>query len=141
MGSGSNRNPGGGFSKLEWETVSIISGVKVLANTNNKRSGDLPAYSNTSNMYFKRDASGEITQLRVYDKSHRAMLDIDINPSKPHKNKDGEMIPTGMTHVHEWRENEKGELVRSKYGRYLSNEEMKKYGDLIKEANSKAEFR
>ena len=61
MGSGSNRNPLGGFYTLEWEAEpATIAGVKVLRNTSNKRSNDLPAYSNTSNMYFKRDSSGEV---------------------------------------------------------------------------------
>lgn len=142
MGSGSNRNPLGGFYTLEWAAESAtIAGVKVLSNTNNKRSNDLPAYSNTSYMYFKRDSFGKITQLRVYDKSHQAMLDIDINQSKPHKNKDGSIIPAGMTHVHEWKTNSKGELIRSKNARYLSNEEMKAYGDKIKQANNNAKFR
>ena len=63
MGSGSNRNPEGGFSIYEWdEEPDLIAGVKVLYNTNNKRSNDLPAYSDTSTMYFKRDANGEIIQ-------------------------------------------------------------------------------
>ena len=136
MGSGSNLNPVGGFFMLEWEEEnSTIMGVKILKNNSNKRSNDLPAYSNTSYMYFKRDSSGEITQLRVYDKSHRAMLDIDINPSKPHKNKDGSVIPAGITHVHEWKLNSKGELIRSKVGRRLSNFEIKMYGEILKLAN------
>ena len=84
MGSGSNRNPEGGFSIYEWdEEPDLIAGVKVLYNTNNKRSNDLPAYSDTSTMYFKRDANGEIIQLRIYDPiTHEAKYDIDINPKK-----------------------------------------------------------
>lgn len=143
MGSGSNRNPLGGFYTLEWEAEpSTIAGVKVLKNTSNKRSNDLPAYSNSSNMYFKRDASGEIVQLRVYDESsHGAILDIDINPSKPHENKDGSIIPAGVTHVHTWKKNAKGKLVRNKKGEYLSDEQIKKYGDKIRAANSSVRFK
>lgn len=143
MGSGSNRNPLGGFNTLEWDAEpTTIAGVKVLKNTSNKRSNDLPAYSNTSNMYFKRDSSGEITQLRIYDKSsHGAALDIDINPSKPHENKDGSIIPAGVTHVHRWKTNSEGKLVRNKKGEFLSDEQIKKYGDTLKAANSNVRFR
>ena len=143
MGSGSNRNPLGGFNTLEWEAEpTTIAGVKVLKNTSNKRSNDLPAYSNTSDMYFKRNASGEIVQLRIYDKSsHEARLDIDINPSKPHNNKDGSVIPAGVTHVHTWKKNSKGVLVRGKKGEYLSGEQIKKYEDKLRAANNNVRFR
>ena len=134
MGSGNNRKPGGGFTILEWtDEPKTIEGVKVLYNDTNKRSNDLPAYSNTSSMYFKRDASGEIIQLRVYDKQHRARFDIDINPKKPHVNKDGTVIPAGVTHIHEWTVDAKGNLVRGRKGRLLTK---KRDCEVRKEAGS-----
>lgn len=142
MGSGNNRKPGGGFLKLEWrEEPKTIEGVKVLYNNTNKRSNDLPAYSNTSTMYFKRDASGEITQLRVYDKQHRAKYDIDINPKAAHKNKDGTVIPAGVTHIHEWKINPDGTLVRGHNGRMLTKAEIKKFEKKLEAANKNVKYK
>ncbi len=142
MGSGNNRNPAGGFLSLEWsEEPKTIEGVKVLYNNTNKRSNDLPAYSNTSSMYFKRDASGEITQLRVYDKQHRAMLDIDINPKSAHKNKDGTVIPAGVTHIHEWKVNPDGSISRGRSARLLTASEIKKYGKKLEAANEHVKYK
>lgn len=141
MGSGNNRKPGGGFTILEWiDEPETIEGVKVLYNDTNKRSNDLPAYSNTSSMYFKRDASGEIVQLRVYDKQHRAMYDIDINPKKPHKNKDGTVISAGVTHIHEWKVDANGNLVRGRKGRLLTQSEIAKYGKKLEAANEQVKY-
>lgn len=142
MGSGNNRRPGGGFLKLEWrEEPKTIEGVKVLYNNTNKRSNDLPAYSNTSTMYFKRDASGEIVQLRVYDKQHRAKYDIDINPKAAHKNKDGTVIPAGVTHIHEWKMNPDGSLVRGRSGRMLTTTEIKRFGKKLEAANKNVKYK
>ena len=76
----------------------------------------------------------------MYDKSHRAMIDIDINPAKPHKNKDGTMIPAGVTHVHEWKLNSKGDIVRGSSARLLSSKEIEKYGKILKAANKDVKF-
>lgn len=142
MGSGNNRNPAGGFLTLEWkEEPNTIEGVKVLYNETNKRSNDLPAYSNTSFMYFKRDASGEISQLRIYDTAHRAMMDIDINPMKPHRNKDGTVIPAGVTHVHEWTVNPDGTLVRGRKARLLTEGEIKRFGKKLEAANKDVRYK
>jgi len=142
MGSGNNRRPGGGFVTLEWkEEPKTIEGVKVLYNETNKRSNDLPAYSNTSSMYFKRDASGEIVQLRVYDKQHRARYDIDINPQKPHDNRDGTVILAGVTHIHEWKVNPDGTLVRGRKGRLLTDSEIARYGKKLEAANEHVKYK
>lgn len=141
MGSGNNRKLGGGFTILEWkEEPQTIEGVKVLYNETNKRSNDLPAYSNTSSMYFKRDASGEIVQLRVYDKQHRARYDIDINPKAAHKNKDGTVIPAGVTHIHEWKVNPDGTLVRGRKARLLTKSEIRKFGKKLEAANAHVKY-
>lgn len=142
MGSGNNRLPGGGFLTLEWTAEpETIEGVKVLYNDMNKRSNDLPAYSNTSDMYFKRDASGEIVQLRVYDKQHRAMYDIDINPKRSHNNKDGTTILAGITHIHEWKVDANGNLVRGRKARLLTKSEIKKYGKKLEAANKNVKYK
>ena len=142
MGSGNNRNPDGSFITLEWKEEPVtIEGVKVLYNDTNKRSNDLPAYSNPSLMYFKRDASGEIIQLRVYDKQHRARLDIDINPKREHKNRDGTVIPAGVTHVHEWKVNPDGTISRGQKARLLTASEIKKFGKKLEAANEHVRYK
>ena len=143
MGSGNNRNPDGGFYSLEWdEEKDLIAGVKVLSNTNNKRNNDLPAYSNTSTMYFKRDSTGEIIQLRVYDPiTHEAKFDIDINPKKGHTNKDGTHIDAGITHIHEWKHNSKGELVRGNRARLLTSLEQLTYDYVLNAANDHVKYK
>lgn len=142
MGSGNNRNPEGGFLTYEWdEEPDLIAGIKVLSNTNNKRSNDLPAYSNTSTMYFKRDADGEIIQLRVYDPTtHEAKFDIDINPKKGHDNKNGTYIEAGITHIHEWKYNSRGELARGKKARLLTSLEIMSYNDILCAANDHLKY-
>ena len=106
MGSGSNRNPLGGFYTQEWDAeAELVAGIKVLHNTSNKRANDLPAYSNESSMYFKRNDEGEIIQLRIYDEHHQATYDIDINLKDPHREKGKTIMPAGVTHIHEWKMN------------------------------------
>lgn len=142
MGSGNNRNPAGGFFTQEWDAEpELVAGVKVLRNNNNKRTNDLPAYSNTSDMYFKRNENGEIVQLRIYDKAHRAAYDIDINPAKPHNEKGKSVMPAGVTHVHEWKLNKNGELVRGKTPRHLTSDEIKRLDHILKEANKHVRYK
>lgn len=141
MGSGRNYNPNGGFTKYEWtEEEKTIGGVKVLTNPNAKRD-DLPYHSNTSDAYFKRDSSGEIIQMRIY-KDRKAYLDFDINPKEEHENKkSGEIFKKGIIHAHEWKRKKDGSYTRDGEARYLSNEEIGKWGEIIKLANQKAKFR
>lgn len=141
MGSGSNYKADGGFEKYEWKAEDEkIAGIKILHNPNSTRPNDLPAYSDTSDAYFKRIDSGEITQLRIYEK-RTAKLDIDINPSESHRNKDGTVFPAGVVHVQEFRINKKGKLVRGNKARYLTDDEIKTWGNAIIEANPNAKFR
>ena len=142
MGSGSNRNPLGGFYTQEWdEEAELVAGIKVLHNTNNKRANDLPAYSNTSSMYFKRNEKGEIVQLRIYDKHNRAAYDIDINPERAHDTHGKTIMPAGVTHIHEWKINKKGELVRGKTPRHLTPDEIKQLDSILKQANANVRYK
>lgn len=94
----------------------------------------LPKWSKGSKIYFKRDDTGihPIEQMRVFEK-RRAFLDFDWNHS--HKN-----FKRGTVHVHEWGYNTEGKWSRSKNPRYMSEQEIKKYGELLKNANSDVKF-
>lgn len=127
-----------------WAQISILlseSTKKVLHNTNNKRTNDLPAYSNNSSMYFKRNEDGEIIQLRIYDEHHQAKYDIDINPKDPHREKGKTIMPAGVTHIHEWKKNKKGHLVRGKTPRHLTENEIKQLDNILKQANANVKYK
>lgn len=142
MGSGSNRNPLGGFYTQEWDAeAELVAGIKVLHNTSNKRANDLPAYSNESSMYFKRNDEGEIIQLRIYDEHHQAAYDIDINPKDPHREKGKTIMPAGVTHIHEWKMNKKGHLVRGKTPRFLTENEIKQLDNILRQANANVKYK
>ena len=141
MGTGKNKNPLGGFYLQEWnEETEKIGGVKVLTNDSNKRQNDLPVCSGDSRVYFKRNSEGEIIQLRVYDDNRNAMLDIDINPDKAHRNRDGTIIGAGVTHAHDWKLNSNGDLIRSKNARLLTSSEILKYGVLLELSNPNVRY-
>ena len=92
-------------------------------------------------MYFKRNDKGEIVQLRIYDKYHRAAYDIDINPDKAHDTHGKTIMPAGITLIHEWKISKKCELVRGKTPRYLTNDEIKQLDYILKQANANVKYK
>ena len=141
MGSGRNYNPEGGFKTYNWQFYGeTIDGVKIIYNKPGTEGPDgLPYHSGASKAYFKK-VKGEIVQLRLY-KNRRAFLDIDINPLKPHNHKGKNYMPAGITHVHEWIPKKEGGFRRNKYARFLSDQEIKDFGDLLEKANSNVRYR
>lgn len=130
------RGDDGEFITKEWEVARVIGGVSVLHNPHQAAEFDLPIKSNTAKYYFKQNKDGEIIQLRVYDENHNAMLDIDINPAKPHNN-----LEAGICHVHEFTVID-GDIKRAKKAaRYLNEEEVKKYSPIIALARQDARFK
>ena len=110
--------------------------AKVVEKINKDDSAQgLPAFSNTSDLYFgKGKKSGEIIQLRLY-KNRKAYMDFDWG--HPHGD-----FPTGKVHVHFYEFDATGKLQKIKgKDRLMNNAEIKKYGPLIKKANPKAKFR
>ena len=145
MGDFKHYNESGGFDEYLYhqvgDTITASNGVqgKVInadsdPNDESFHEG-LPLYSNTSEVYFKRNDEGdhEIEQARVY-KDRRAYLDLDWGHGHGTHKK-------GVVHVQEWRYNSKGEWVRNKKERDLSNAEIERYGELILLANPNAKLR
>ena len=142
MGDVKSYNSSGGFDQYLYrqvgETITASNGVqgKVITSSadDNMFHDSLPFYSNTSEVYFKvSDETKQIEQARIY-KERKVALDFDWDHThKPYEK--------GVVHVHEWHMNKKGEWKRSRTPRFMNDEEMKRYGELIKKANPKAKLR
>lgn len=135
----------GGFSAYLYvqggDTIVASNGVsgKVVAKINGTGYDGLPTLSNTSEVYFKCNAQGEIVQARIY-KDRKPIMDLDWD--HPHENNNGEKFPEGVVHVQLWKEGANGKLIRdSGHARYMNNDEMSRYGELIHIANSNAKLR
>lgn len=94
----------------------------------------LPLYSDTSEVYFKKSDEGDhpIEQARVFNDRQPS---IDIDWGHTH----GE-FKEGTVHVHEWVKKSDGTWKR-KPPRYANNEEIERYGELLKKANPKIKLR
>ena len=111
----------------------IVNGVK---GSLIKKRGDtdthtnLPYFSNTSEVYFRKNANG-VCQARVYI-GQKKYLDFDW--SHKHRNStDGRIFSKGTVHVQVWKENKNGTFSRvSDAARSMNNAEMKRYGPLLK---------
>ena len=131
----------GGFSQYLYHQVGeIISANGISAKVVEKidksdPTQGLPIYSNTAELYLgKGRKSGEIIQLRIY-KDRKAYIDIDW--THPH-----EGIPKGVAHVHFYEMDAEGKPTKNhSIYRRMNNEEMKKYGPLIKKVAPNAKFR
>lgn len=140
MGSGRTYNPQGGVYREDWSYQGeSYDNIKVIYNKIDSKTNGLPLYSNTSDAYLKK-MKGSIVQLRLY-KNRIASIDIDIEQSGVHTNKDGTKIQGTIAHVHEWGYNKRGEWVRGITARLLTESEIKKWGRLLKEANPNIKFK
>ena len=145
MGDQRRYQESGGFSEYLYvqigETIVASNGVegKVVTKIDGTAYDGLPTYSNTSEIYLKKNAQGEIIQARVY-KDRKPVMDLDWD--HPHENKNGEKFPKGVVHVQLWKDGPKGKPIRdSGRARYMNNEEVSRYGELIQKANSDAKLR
>ncbi|MCD8304504.1 MAG: hypothetical protein LUC86_06740 [Prevotellaceae bacterium] len=105
MGSGTNYRAGG---EHHWEVVRTVGGYKVLRQIKTSLVNNLPTYSETSDFYLKENASGEITQMRVYGRKNKRgvrepVMDVDIgyvkirtNPEGRHLRRAGWRLPQGL---------------------------------------------
>lgn len=140
MGAQQLYQSSGGFKEYLYhqvgDTISAngITG-KVIAKTGGQPGHDgLPLYSNTSKVYFKLDEHGMIEQARIYD-GRKAVYDIDWG----HVHDD---FKIGMVHIHAFSYTSNGDVDRKqKNARFLNDEEMEKYGALLKKANPNIKFR
>lgn len=137
-----NRN--GGFAQYLYHqkgsTIVASNGVigKVVEKIAKESYDGLPILSNSSDVYFKTNASGEIVQARIYE-GRNPVCDFDWDHE--HTNKSGEKFNKGIVHVQSFYKDSKGNWVRdNKNARYMSPEELEKYGQLLKIANPKVKL-
>ena len=80
-----------------------------------------------------------VWQAKVY-KDRKTVLDFDW--SHTHKNSDGRVFNKGTVHVQVYQVNSDGSLTRlSKEARLMNNQEMKKYGPILKYFSPNVKFR
>lgn len=120
----------------EYESMApakIINGVKghII-----KKKGDaashtnLPYYANTSDLYFRQNRNG-VCQARLYI-NNRTFLDLDWSHNHTNTN-NGRQFAVGVVHVQYWQKDDNGRFLRSNSdARYMNNEEIKKYGPIIR---------
>lgn len=129
----------GGFVQYLYHQVGIVTAdngisAKVVEKINKEdHAQGLPAYSNTSDIYLKKGKeSGDIIQARIY-KDRKAYIDFDWS----HNHQD---CPEGVVHVHFYKIVD-GVPRKQTAWRYMNNEEMKKYGPLLRKATPNVKFR
>lgn len=141
MGNQRQYNPGGGFSEYLYvskEESVVVNGVKghviEYADNAHRPNWDLPTYSNTSDVYFRRGENGEVVQAKVY-LSREMVLDFDWDHH--HINvPSGENFPKGTIHVQSYKKDRNGRFVRlSNEARRMTSSEKEKYGPIIKHFN------
>lgn len=141
MGNQRQYNPQGGFSEYLYVSLSekvTINGVtgRLIAKADmiDKNDGNLPAYSNTSDVYFRQNLDRVVVQAKVY-LSRNMVLDFDW--SHMHTNKtSGESFPIGTIHVQTYRRKGDGEFIRlSNKARRMTEAEKEKYGPIIRYFN------
>ena len=146
MGNQRQFNAKGGFSEYLYTSVSdsvIINGVKgrviALADRFDNRKDNLPTYSNTSDIYFRKNENDEVVQGKVY-LSREMIMDFDWGHS--HRNSsNGDFIPAGTIHVQVYKKDRNGHFVRlSSDARRMSDAEKEKYGQIIRHFNPNVIF-
>lgn len=108
---------------------------------------DLPAYANTSDMYFASGADGKASQAKLYSKERKMILDFDWD--HPHTNPDGTHFPKGTVHVQEYKimkvKGKNGRWIDkfirlSKKARRMDPWEIEKYGPILHHFNPDIRF-
>lgn len=135
----------GGFSSYLYtqkgESIMASNGVegKVVEKIGGTAFEGLPIYSNTSEVYFRRNTDGEIIQARIY-KDRKPVCDFDWG--HPHTNKHSkEYFEKGVVHVQEFIQKPDGSWIRySHRARYMSSDEITRYGELLTKANPKVKL-
>ena len=123
------------------EPARTVNGVKghLIKKVGDKETHtNLPYYSNTSDVYFRKNANG-VCQARVYVGQK---MFLDFNWSHKHINSDGKKFDRGVVHVQMWKQDKDGTFTRlSNNARYMNNLEMSKYGGLLKSFCPEVKFR
>ena len=143
MGAQKQYIKSGGFSQYMYCQVGDIirdgkMEGKVIKHITDLNKG-LPVYSNTSVIYFRQNKDGEIDQCRIY-LNRAAYLDFDWGHS--HKNKrDRRVFQRGTVHVQTYKIKDGVPWRDSFNARSINNEEMRKYGRILKKVCPNVKFR
>jgi len=136
MGLQRDYNENGGFSNYLYyqigETITASNGVeaKIVSKIDGSPYDGLPTFSKTGEMYLRVNSDGKVVQARIY-KNRKVVCDFDWNHT--HQNKNGQKFENGTVHVQEFRQKADGTWERqSKKARYMTNDEIARYGELIK---------
>lgn len=107
-----------------YKTVAIIEGVKVLQSIVKGGHGKLPEESHSSDKYLLVNKNGEFQRMRIYNKQHKAIMDIDYH-------KERQLGNSKTFHVHEF--DKPGiENRKNTKPRLLTKKEYKKYNKYFK---------
>ena len=93
-----------------YETAGQLHGIKILKGLNGKHG--LPEESHSSSSYISLYKDGNVKQIRVYDKGHNALIDIEYSVHQGKK----------TLHAHDYVDGERQKK------RELSLDEVSKYG-------------
>lgn len=112
--------------------------IVLKADPNGNHSG-LPPYANTSDIYLRVGKSGNVIQAKVYtDRQHS----LDFDWGHEHRNKDagkyGQVFPKGVVHVQSYSSTSQR---NSNSARYMTDYEIKKYGQILKHFDPNVKFR
>ena len=141
----------GGFSQYLYEdnknfSSLIVNGVRgkvvhYIPDGDDIDHTGLPAYADTSDMYFRVGSDGNVVQGKLYlDRKH--CVDFDWGHTHVNRKGDGKIFPKGVVHVQVYPVNKNGKVTRlSDNARYMSNEEIAKYGGIIRAFNPDVKFR
>lgn len=111
---------------------------------------DLPAYAGKSDIYFAKGPDGLASQAKLYSSDRKMRLDFDWDHTHINKS-DGQRFPEGTVHVQEYRivrykdpktGKWRDKFIRtSKSARYMSPDEIEKYGPIIHHFNPHVKFK
>lgn len=141
MGGARAYNPAGGFHFKDFEQVGdtiYYKGLvgKILRKVDGSSSG-LPSRSGKSDFYARTGSkSGEIVQVKFYENRIQCVdFDWGHNHMKG-KGKNQVIFPEGVVHVQTYNNGSRAGITR-----YMNNEEIKKYGSMLKKLNPNVKFR
>lgn len=146
MGTQRTYREEGGFSTFLYhqvgKTIIAPNGVegKVMEKIDGTPYDGLPLFSDTSEVYLKANAKGDIVQARIY-KNRRPVCDFDWEHEHTNK-RSGEKFLAGTVHVQNFKQMPNGTWVRDcQHARYMSPSEMERYGPLLKMINPGVKLR
>ena len=152
MGNPRMMLPNGSFSQYlycdheTWAKIEL-NGIKakVIRNISDQNGyhTSLPLAAGTSAMYLRLDKFGNPVQARLYVNRYSS-IDFDWGHShynNPKKGGDGKVFNKGVVHIQEYKIKSDGTVERISYNARLANdEEINKYGEILKSFAPKIKF-